>query len=223
MDFKITFKDGANGYLSHHGVVGMHWGVWNPETRAKKMGYKDIRKITRGSSSQEEAIAKLKASMGDARSKQLKDARNRLDIAEEEVKFQNVKNKLTDPSSTHTFKNAQEDAAEKYIRGEMKKSKTLYKRNPMAKQQLTEYAYNNIGYSAGKKAYDKTNFGQKRANIKLEKARIDYYKALEDDVNRLVKRNAKRKVKEAYTNAPISYKDLVRSALDTTVINKWNY
>ena len=35
MSYKLTFEDGSSAYLEHHGVKGMHWGVWNAETRAR--------------------------------------------------------------------------------------------------------------------------------------------------------------------------------------------
>lgn len=35
MDFLITFEDGSSACLEHYGVKGMHWGVWNAETRAR--------------------------------------------------------------------------------------------------------------------------------------------------------------------------------------------
>ena len=35
MEYKITFEDGSEAYLAHHGVKGMKWGVWNEETRAR--------------------------------------------------------------------------------------------------------------------------------------------------------------------------------------------
>lgn len=33
--YLLHFEDGSSGYLSHHGVKGMKWGQWNPETQAK--------------------------------------------------------------------------------------------------------------------------------------------------------------------------------------------
>lgn len=38
MDYIVTFEDGSSGYLAHHGVKGMKWGKWNPETQARYSG-----------------------------------------------------------------------------------------------------------------------------------------------------------------------------------------
>ena len=35
MDYKFTFEDGSSGYLAHHGVKGMKWGVRNAETLSR--------------------------------------------------------------------------------------------------------------------------------------------------------------------------------------------
>lgn len=45
MLYKLTFEDGSNGYLAHHGVKGMKWGVWNDETRARRLGSANNAKI----------------------------------------------------------------------------------------------------------------------------------------------------------------------------------
>lgn len=44
MEYKITFEDGTEGYLEHFGVKGMHWGVWNAETRARYLGLHGARR-----------------------------------------------------------------------------------------------------------------------------------------------------------------------------------
>lgn len=38
MKYLVTFEDGSSRYLSHHGVKGMKWGVWNEETK-ERYGY----------------------------------------------------------------------------------------------------------------------------------------------------------------------------------------
>ena len=38
MKYKVTFEDESEWYLEHFGVKGMHWGVWNAETRARYLG-----------------------------------------------------------------------------------------------------------------------------------------------------------------------------------------
>ena len=37
MGYLITFEDGSDAYLSHHGIKGMKWGVWNEETKQRYM------------------------------------------------------------------------------------------------------------------------------------------------------------------------------------------
>ena len=37
--FSKYYRKTPDDHLEHHGVKGMHWGVWNDETRAKRMGY----------------------------------------------------------------------------------------------------------------------------------------------------------------------------------------
>ena len=38
MDYLVHYEDGSNGYLSHHGIRGMKWGVWNAETKRRHGG-----------------------------------------------------------------------------------------------------------------------------------------------------------------------------------------
>ena len=50
MDYILTFEDGSDAYLSHHGIKGMKWGVRSAETLkryasgAGRMGRKDAKK-----------------------------------------------------------------------------------------------------------------------------------------------------------------------------------
>ena len=50
MDYMLTFEDGSSGYLSHHGVKGMKWGVWNEETKARHLNSEGPRVFVSGSS-----------------------------------------------------------------------------------------------------------------------------------------------------------------------------
>lgn len=47
MRYSILFDDGSSAYLEHHGVKGMHWGIWNAETAARRAGRKAFRKQER--------------------------------------------------------------------------------------------------------------------------------------------------------------------------------
>lgn len=71
MQYCVKFADGTSACLSHYGVKGMRWGVWNEETRARhsqkvrtmKMGsseYKKHLQATGYSKDQAEKIAKAR-------------------------------------------------------------------------------------------------------------------------------------------------------------------
>lgn len=51
MDILLTFEDGSSASLRHFGVKGMKWGVWNAETRARREGVKEIRKVAKSGKS----------------------------------------------------------------------------------------------------------------------------------------------------------------------------
>lgn len=54
------------GYLVHHGILGMKWGVWNDETRARRMG------IHKQRADQDESEKKRKRELTDKQKKILK-------------------------------------------------------------------------------------------------------------------------------------------------------
>lgn len=47
MDYLITMEDGSSVCLSHHGVKGMKWGVWNAETAARHRGGRGLSKTSK--------------------------------------------------------------------------------------------------------------------------------------------------------------------------------
>ena len=56
MDYILTFEDGSDAYLSHHGIKGMKWGVRSAETLAKygqgggsKPSKKEVKKAIKNS------------------------------------------------------------------------------------------------------------------------------------------------------------------------------
>ena len=51
MVYKITFADDSTACLAHFGVKGMHWGVWNEETRRRHTGGGNSRNSSQSSNS----------------------------------------------------------------------------------------------------------------------------------------------------------------------------
>lgn len=45
--YLLSFEDGTYGYLAHHGIKGMKWGVWNDETRSRYTAGPGHRSITK--------------------------------------------------------------------------------------------------------------------------------------------------------------------------------
>lgn len=60
MDYLITMEDGSSVCLSHHGVKGMKWGVWNEETRARHEGGSSKQKIDQREEAARRAIDQAK-------------------------------------------------------------------------------------------------------------------------------------------------------------------
>lgn len=74
MDYKFTFEDGSTGYLAHHGIKGMKWGVWNEETKARRGGlkesFKKLRDANVDESNKESGIPGMKWGSGEKRQKE---------------------------------------------------------------------------------------------------------------------------------------------------------
>lgn len=78
-------------YLEHHGVLGMKWGVWNEETRARRLGAKGPRKKKYDYSemSDEELQKRLNRKRNEDQLKQLekKEApKTKFEVAEDSLK-----------------------------------------------------------------------------------------------------------------------------------------
>lgn len=77
MEYHVTFEDGSDGYLAHHGVLGMHWGIRNSETERKYASGQDhseartdIKSMTKGHAYQ----GRFKPSLSNDQVKMLKRA-----------------------------------------------------------------------------------------------------------------------------------------------------
>lgn len=58
MDYKVTFQDGSEA-LAHYGVLGMKWGVWNSETRARRSGEGRKPRLTAEQKARYKEVAKV--------------------------------------------------------------------------------------------------------------------------------------------------------------------
>lgn len=64
MEYLVYYSNGEEGYLSHSGVKGMKWGVWNEETKARRAGRKELRSIRkdlRDRDSEMQALTRLRS------------------------------------------------------------------------------------------------------------------------------------------------------------------
>ena len=212
MNYILTFEDGSTGYLSHHGVKGMHWGVWNEETRQRRLGHRDIHRMIGGATNYKEAKSNIRKNIGDIRSEKTKQSALAMNKALKEH-LDSEREIGGDPTESQVFLNAQKTAAEKYIKSELKINGQHYPKGSRDRMKLEEYAYDDLGYDAGMKAFKAKypNYG------KTEKAYNDafsaYYNNLKNDVNNLVDSTGDRMVNTSYSGT-LTYKDMVQHALD---------
>ena len=87
-EFKLTFEDGSDGYLAHHGIKGMKWGVWNEETRRRHLGMHAQKRAEKEKAKQLANLEKRSSEAGryastkDKLSDDLKKHGHRSDVAE---------------------------------------------------------------------------------------------------------------------------------------------
>ena len=82
MEYKLTFADGSEAYLEHHGVKGMKWGVRNAETLAK---YQHSGRAKRATKSMDKLSQKIEANLW--RGNDLKAARYSQRLAAKQIKY----------------------------------------------------------------------------------------------------------------------------------------
>lgn len=213
MLYKLTFEDGSSGYLEHFGVKGMHWGVWNDETRARRMGYHEIRNVAKSSKSWAEATSKMRSHVGDARSEQTKKYRKNMDDSLDALLAYQKKIGAYEPEEHPVFEKASNKAAKEYIKSELSKNGKQY-RNDRDRMKLEEYAYEEVGFDAGKKAFNAKFPEYRKLESAWNRAFNNYTASLNDDVDRLVKADANKNLDVNIAGSNTTAKHLVRSALD---------
>lgn len=138
MEYFLVYTDGNSAYLSHSGVKGMHWGVWNSETRAKYAGSKgsarfnkDMSKLDKLESRRAKYEGKSEALRSQINASS-KSAKNQLKIAKYERKAAVNKLRGTRPYLTEFGKARRESQRRKGMRYD---AKAAMIRSGNAKQQ----------------------------------------------------------------------------------------
>ena len=211
MRFKLTFEDSTNGYLAHHGIKGMHWGVWNEETRARRLGYKEINKVAKRSTSYSDAKKQMKQILGNPISEETKQADAKLSEALDALDDYYKKIGVRDPEEHPVYIKAADKAAKDYIKMELKQNGSHYPEGSRARVKLEEFAYIEVGDSAGKKAFNAKFPDYRKLENAYDRAWKNYSDSLKKDVDRLVDANADKRLEAPYSN--VRAKTLVEDTL----------
>lgn len=95
MGYLVSFEDGSEAYLEHHGIKGMKWGVWNEETRTRYTsgpGHRSITKANKKVDKSSDAYQKAVKTHGKD-SYQAKSAEKKLHDSVEKREFNVEKNR----------------------------------------------------------------------------------------------------------------------------------